>query len=89
MRNFQKRICPNPEVIQEYLTKNTDFDETIPEDSRVCQSCYKAHLLILKQKPKGTDTNLHTLICDLKKHLLPIENLKGANDIIEHAMQST
>ena len=49
----------------------------------------KPHLLILKQKPKSTDTYLQSLICDLKKHLVPIENLKGANDIIEHAIQST
>ena len=36
LRNSQKRICPNREVIQEYLTENTGFDGTIPEDGRVC-----------------------------------------------------
>ena len=36
LRNSQKRICPNQEVIQEYLTENTVFYGTIPEDGRVC-----------------------------------------------------
>ena len=50
----------------------------------MCPSCYKAHLLILKQKPKSTDPDLQLLITDLKQKLVGADN-----DIIEHTMQCT
>ena len=49
LRNVQKRVCPNPEVIQKYLTQNTGFEGSIPQDGRVCPACYKAHLIIMKK----------------------------------------
>ena len=87
LRNSQKRICPNREVIQEYLTENTGFDGPIPKDGRVCMLVMlQSPLVDIKTKAKK---HRYRLAGTYMKHLVPIENLKGANDIIEHAMQST
>ena len=84
LRNVQRRTCPNPKEIQKYLVENTGFDGTIPEDGRVCPSCYKAQLVILKQKPNSTDTDLQLLITTLKQKLVEADK-----DITEHTMQYT
>ena len=58
--------CPDAKPIQQYIADKTGFDGTIPDDARVCTSCYKAQLLILKEAPKSTDIDLQSLICELK-----------------------
>ena len=80
---MQRRTCPNPKSIQEYLVENSGFEGTIPEDGKVCPPCYKVQLLILKQKPKSTDADLQALISDLKQQMM------DTNDSGERAMQTT
>ena len=46
-------------------------------------------MLILKEAPKSTDTDLQSLICELKACLPPIEIIKCADDIVNRAMYST
>ena len=46
-------------------------------------------MLILKEAPKSTDTDLQSLICELKACVPPIEIIKCADDIVNRAMYST
>ena len=59
LRNIRKRTCPDPKIIQQYLEQNTGFEGTIPDDGRVCASCYKAQLVICK-------TGCHSRQCGCK-----------------------
>ena len=59
LRNGSRiRTCPDAKLIQQYLADKIGFDGTIPDDARVCTSCYKTQLLILKEAPKSTDTTV-------------------------------
>lgn len=44
----KSRTCPQPKVIQKYLTDNTDIVGEICTDDKVCYTCYKSHLIIIK-----------------------------------------
>ena len=89
LRNIRKRTCPDPKIIQQYLEQNTGFEGTIPDDGRVCASCYKAQLVILKERVISTDSDLLSLISDLKTRVVPIETFKSADDVINRAMLNT
>ena len=39
LRNVRKRVCPNPEIIQQHLFTTTGFEGSIPQDGRVCPAC--------------------------------------------------
>ena len=57
------RRCPQPHIIQMHLTQHTDFEGSILRDDRVCLTCYKSHLVILKEnRPVSTDEDLKVLI---------------------------
>ena len=50
-------MCPDAKLIQQYLADKTGFDETIPDDARVCTSCYKASIeeIITDALPEDLD----------------------------------
>ena len=53
------RPCPQPNVVQEYLKEHADFTGDISKSDRVCFTCYKSHLALLKQNiPTSDDEDL-------------------------------
>ena len=48
----------------------------------VAMSCYKAQLIIVKERPVSTDNDLHTVITELKESLPPVEGVLSAGDVI-------
>ena len=64
------RPCPQPEVVQAYLTEHTDFTGGIAKTDRICFTCYKSHLALLKQNnPTGRDEDLRPLVESVKTHV--------------------
>ena len=63
LRQGNDRPCPQPLIIQAYLSEHTDFTGDIVSSDRVCFSCYKSHLVLLKEnKPISTDDDLQSLV---------------------------
>ena len=59
-------IYPQPHAIQKYLSEHTNFEGYILEGDRVCLTCYKSHLFVLKtNKPISTNDDLKCLIDNL------------------------
>ena len=83
------RPCPHPEVVQDFLTQNTHFEEEIGPDDRVCYSCYRSHLVLVKQiqhHPTCTsnDSDLRQVIIDVKKGLKDLTEVVTYDDIFNH-----
>ena len=49
LRMGNDRPCPQPHVIQKYLSEHTDFTGEIVNSDRVCLTCYKCHLVLQRQ----------------------------------------
>ena len=86
--NFCVRVCPNPKLVQQVLCERTGFEETIPTSVRVCASCYKAYLLIIKEGPKSIDQDLIQLITDLKRGISSSDTIKIKYDIVNKALHT-
>ena len=82
------RVCPNPKLVQQVLCERTGFEETIPTSVRVCASCYKAYLLIIKEGPKSIDQDLIQLITDLKRGISSSDTIKIKDDIVNKALHT-
>ena len=67
LRHSKTKPCPEPETIKKYLHDNAGYDGDINEHDKVCYACYRAHLVILKQKDKliSSDADLEKLITTL------------------------
>jgi len=61
----KSQAVPEPGMIGAFLSENTDSNESISSNDRVCFTCYKSHLLLLKHlkgSVKSTDSDLKTSI---------------------------
>ena len=66
LRIGNDRPCPQPHVIQKYLSEHTDFTGEIVNSDRVCLTCYKCHLVLLKDnQPMSTDSDLQSLVVSI------------------------
>ena len=55
-----------------YIYPNTDFVDDILKDDRVCLTCYKSHLVIVKEnQPNSKDEDLKVLIDNLGRQAKP------------------
>ena len=83
------RPCPQPEIIQIHLSQNTDFEGDITEHDRVCQTCYKSHLLVVKEsQPISSDRDLGKTLTALKKQEIVV-GISNAQDILNAAVNKT
>ena len=67
----KSQAVPEPGMIGAFLSENTDSNESISSNDRVCFTCYKSHLLLLKHlkgSVKSTDSDLKTLIDKTCQH---------------------
>ena len=63
LRQGNDRPCPQPHAIQAYLSEHTDFAGDTVRSDRVCLTCYKSHLVLLKEnKPISRDDDLKSLV---------------------------
>ena len=65
------RPCPDVASIATYLAEKTGYEGTLRQNDKVCFSCYKFHLHILKcNVNESTDTDLQVLIQGIKHTML-------------------
>ena len=84
------RKCPEPAVVQTFLTKNTEFTEEIRCDDRICYACYKSHLVIIKHMQNSshsTDADLQQVIDTLKRDLPDIVHINTFDDALSYVAQ--
>ncbi len=87
LRKSTVRSCPDPQRFQQYLAENTGFEGELTEGAKVCFTCYKSQLHMLKgAKLVSTDGDLLDLISALKTSLPPIEKVGSVSDVINRAM---
>ena len=80
LRPENDRPCPRTHIIQIHLFQHTDFVGDILSDHRVCLTCYRLHLVILKEnQPISKDEDLKVLIDTLGRQTSTMGN---AQDII-------
>ena len=90
LKGSSTRTCPNPEKIQEYLSKNTGFEGVISNECKVCFACYKSHLQILKcVNTISTDSGLSALINALKLTLTPTNDSSSIDSAVDHSLTLT
>ena len=89
------RHCPNSNLVQEHLRKHTEFEEDINPTAKVCDSCYRAQLEIIKVHeqtvPTFSDDNEYNLLvnkCQEAVPPLPFP-IKSKDELIDLAIQIT
>jgi hypothetical protein len=94
LKQKQCRLCPEPQIVEELLKERTDFSNNIRQTDKVCFSCYKSHLNLLKCDNGNTlkdskDEDLQATISMCKLALLQKPFTQTAEDVLEHAMIKT
>ena len=50
------RHCPNPDLVQKHLQVHTRFEGTISVTDKICETCYRSQLTLLKtEEMSGSD----------------------------------
>ena len=91
LRGNNHRPCPKPDVIQEHLRERTGFEGEIHSQDRVCITCYKSHLVVLKADPQcvSRDNDLKQLVSTYTKQMPAIQRGATSSDVIKAAMART
>ena len=89
------RHSPNPTLVQDHLRKHTDFDGDISLTDKVCDSCYRAQLEIIKVNehtvPSYSEDSEFSLLVNKHQQSIPplLFPIKSKDDVIEFATQIT
>ena len=85
------RHCPNPEHIQKHLQVHTGFEGEISPTDKVCETCYRAHLTLLKLEEDSDSTDFESLVNRLKSSLpiLPGRCTTSSDDLTSLATKIT
>ena len=91
LRGNNHRPCPKPDVIQEHLRERTGFEGEIHSQDRVCITCYKSHLVVLKADPQcvSRDNDLKQLVSTYTKQMPAIQRGATSSGVIKAAMART
>ena len=74
-------------MIWEFLSQNNDSSENISTDGRVCFTCYKSHLFLvkhLKGSVKSSDADLKTLIHKIEASLPALSTVITYADVLTY-----
>ncbi len=84
--NYRK--CTDHQKIEEYYKNHTDFDGQIDVNDKVCLTCYKAHLVIIKNNCQvSIDADLEQRIDNLKRHT-PLTQVGSVKGVIDEALNT-
>ena len=86
LRNVTVKSCPDPDKVQKYLQESIGYEEHIDHNDKVCYTCYRAQLVILRtEESVSYDTDLENLIATLSAQVCTkVTSVGGA---IENAMK--
>jgi len=83
------RKCPNPSIIQKFLSDNHDFVQNISDTDRICNTCYKSQLVLIKHATNSVesmDSDLNALISQLKSQLSELTTIKTTEELVSYTM---
>lgn len=90
--SFDKgRSIPELDIIQHFLQSNTEFRETLQPDDRICYTCYKSHLVIVKHMKQivcSSDSDLRDLVRQIKQSQPRISHLKTWDNVDDYAVKA-
>ena len=90
LRGNNHHPCPKPDVIRKHLKESTGFEGEIHSQDRVCMTCYKSHLVVLKEnKSISRDSDLEKLISTYTEQIPSIDEVITAHDVMKTAMART
>ena len=70
LKGIVERSCPDPILIQQHLQEKTGFEGTLSVESKVCYTCYKSHLQVIRNlNVVSNDSSLADIIGQLKESL--------------------
>ena len=90
LEHTNSRKCPDPVLIQRFLQQNTDFSGQICTEDRICYSCYKAHLIIIKHTnntTSSTDQDLCCIIDRVKTELQDNQEICTQDQALMHSVR--
>ena len=75
LRNSHPRNCPQPKVIEKHLQENAGFVDSIQPEDKVCQVCYKSHLMTLQaENVASTDKDFENLISSYREKIPTVKS---------------
>ena len=86
----KSRPVPEPNLLQQFLTSNTEFRGTLNRDDRVCCVCYQSHLVTvkhIKQTVESTDSDLRDLISTIKCSLPTLNTIRNFETALDHVVR--
>ena len=67
------RHCPNPDLVQKHLQVHTGFEGTISVTDKICETCYRSQLTLLKtEETSGSDNEEFESLVSSLQNSLPI-----------------
>ena len=82
---------PEPELLQNFLQANTNFNDSLHPDDRVCNVCYRSHFVIVKHIKKSvisTDLELRVLISELRHSVPSLSGVKSFEQAVSYTVRS-
>ena len=80
------RKCPDASLVQNFLSQNTEFTGVIKEGDIVCYTCYREHLVIVKQsRNTSTDEDLQALLERIKTTMSSVSDIHSLDEALLHA----
>ena len=63
LKHSNPKPCPQPELVENHLKENMGFEGTIGCNDKVCNVCYRSHLVILQNQNRASrDSDLQQII---------------------------
>ena len=83
-------LAPESEYIQKHLQAHTDFEGEVSPTDKVCETCYRAHLTLLKLEDDSSDgADFETLVNRLKSSLPILAGSTSTDDLTSLATKIT
>ena len=90
LRTTPARPCPDVLRILKYLQEKTGFEGELTENTKVCYTCYKSHLQMLKEANRlSTNNDLLKLINSFEQSIIPVEAVRCTEDVVNRSLAQT
>ncbi|XP_064384664.1 uncharacterized protein LOC135333611 [Halichondria panicea] len=85
----KSRVVSEPDIIEAFLSENTvtSSNESISSSDRVCFTCYKSHLYLLKRlkgSVKSTDSDLQLLLDKIESDIPILSNVRTSDEVLSY-----
>ena len=90
LKHTQSRLCPQPDVIEAHLRDTVGFEGHITSADKVCNSCYKSHLVVLQESQTiSRDSDLQRLINTFEQASTEADRITSVSELLQAALITT